>query len=413
MRRLHLYIFILCLALIPLQGIRAQQADLDKYHRSSLYSLMLKHPEKEFGPEIVEAFKSIPIPDKYNDHTLKLTVFPSPVLQKLSKDEMEGAFKDAITKLMNRNKIARRMVEKWFDRDSKTGAMDMKLVMERGLYDASILDVRQAQKSARGTAILADAGEELLNHTYVLVNDIRYADKVVEKSIVGGALMAVSLVGQFVPLGNNVTNMVTGTALMNDKVAGFKVLVTSYLYKLEWNEEIAGTFYNTMWMDENSLDAAVKKVFEEDKDLFRLKYLGNATVFSGKTALGGVKSEKDMFLKVCTRAIDRSITELQQHFDEFKVFSPLMSIDPLYAYIGMKEGVNEDSRYEVLERTVNAEGRTEYKRVGIIKPEKGKIWDNRFMAADDNLEGSDLEYTTFKKVSGKNFYPGMLIREIK
>jgi hypothetical protein len=120
-----------------------------------------------------------------------------------------------------------------------------------------------------------------------------------------------------------------------------------------------------------------------------------------------------MFLKVCTRAIDRSITELQQHFDEFKVFSPLMSIDPLYAYIGMKEGVNEDSRYEVLERTVNAEGRTEYKRVGIIKPEKGKIWDNRFMAADDNLEGSDLEYTTFKKVSGKNFYPGMLIREIK
>ena len=374
---------------------------------------MLKHPEKEFGPEIVEAFKGIPIPDKYNDHTLKLTVFPSPVLQKLSKDEMEGAFKDAVTKLMNRNKIARRMVEKWFNRDNKTGAMDMKLVMERGLYDASIMDVRQAQKSARGTAILADAGEELLNHTYVLVNDIRYADKEVEKSIVGGALMAVSLVGQFVPLGSDVTNLVTGTALMNDKVAGFKVLVTSYLYKLEWSDEIASTFYNTMWMDENHLDAAIKKVFDENQDLFRLKYLGNATVFSGKTALGGVKSEKDMFLKVCTRAIDRSIAELQQHFDEFKVFSPLMSVEPLYAYIGMKEGVNEDSRYEVLERSVNDEGRTVYKRVGIIKPEKGKIWDNRFMAADDHLEGSELEYTTFKKVSGKNFYPGMLIREIK
>ena len=209
MRRLHLYIFILCLALIPLQGIRAQQADLDKYHRSSLYSLMLKHPEKEFGPEIVEAFKSIPIPDKYNDHTLKLTVFPSPVLQKLSKDEMEGAFKDAITKLMNRNKIARRMVEKWFDRDSKTGAMDMKLVMERGLYDASILDVRQAQKSARGTAILADAGEELLNHTYVLVNDIRYADKEVEKYFT-----------EFTPLWANIEYEIASrrTRYLNDKL---------------------------------------------------------------------------------------------------------------------------------------------------------------------------------------------------
>ena len=102
-----LHLIILYIVLIPLQGIRAQQpALLNKYHRSSLYSLMLKHPEKEFGPQIVEAFKSIPIPDKYNDHTLKLTVFPSPVLQKLSSKEMEGAYKDAVATLLNRNKIA-------------------------------------------------------------------------------------------------------------------------------------------------------------------------------------------------------------------------------------------------------------------------------------------------------------------
>ena len=147
--------------------------------------------------------------------------------------------------------------------------------------------------------------------------------------------------------------------------------------------------------------------------LFRLKYIGSATVFSGKTAMGGVKSERDMFIKVCTRAIDRSIVELQKSFDEFKVFSPLVSTEPLYAYVGMKEGVSPDSRYEVLERQIDKDGRTAYKRMGIIKPVEGKIWDNRFMAADDLLEGSDLTYTTFQKVSGGQFYPGMLIREIK
>ena len=52
---------------------------------------------------------------------------------------------------------------------------------------------------------------------------------------------------------------------------------------------------------------------------FTLTYIGCATVFSGKTALGGVKDEKDMFLKVCTRAIDKSISDLQKSFDEFKV----------------------------------------------------------------------------------------------
>lgn len=79
----------------------------------------------------------------------------------------------------------------------------------------------------------------------------------------------------------------------------------------------------------------------------------------------------------------------------------------------MKEGVSPDSRYEVLECQTDKDGRTEYKRRGIIKPVKGEIWDNRYMAADDLLEGSDLTYTTFQKVSGGKFHPGMLIREIK
>ena len=406
-------ILMILVAVATVQIALAQQPELEKYHRSSLYSLMLKHPEKEYCNEIIDAFRSIPVPEKYNNHNLKLTVFPSPVMQKLTKEELEGAYKDAITQLLVRNKIARRMVEKWFDRDAKTGAMDMNLVMERGLYDATIQDVRKARQSARGTALLADAGEELLNHTYVLVNDIRYADKEVSKSIVGGALLAVDLMASFVPLGGSVKEMVQSTATVTANVAGFKVLVTSYLYKLEWDDEIANTFYTTMWMDANSTDVAVKKLFDSDQSLFRLKYIGSATVFSGKTAMGGVKSERDMFIKVCTRAIDRSIVELQKNFDEFKVFTPLVSTEPLYACVGMKEGVSPDSRYEVLERQIDKDGRTAYKRMGIIKPVEGKIWDNRFMAADDLLEGSDLTYTTFQKVSGGQFYPGMLIREIK
>ena len=120
-----------------------------------------------------------------------------------------------------------------------------------------------------------------------------------------------------------------------------------------------------------------------------------------------------MFLKVCTRAIDKSISELQKSFDEFKVFTPLVSTSPLCAYIGLKEGVSEDSRFEVLEKTLDPDGRTKYERVGIVKPLKGKIWDNRFMASFDKEEGFDLEYTTFEKISGRDFFPGMLIREIK
>ena len=196
-------------------------------------------------------------------------------------------------------------------------------------------------------------------------------------------------------------------------ITGFKVIVTSYLFRLDWNDEVANNFYNNLWVDKSAPDLVRQQQWTGALGSFKLKYIGNASVFSGKTALGGVNSERDMFLKVCTRAVDKSISELQKNFDEFKVFTPLISVEPLRAYIGLKEGVDENSRYEVLEKSVDDMGRIKYKRVGEIKPEKGMIWDNRFMAEFDKEEGYDLQYTTFKKISGKNFYQGMLIREIK
>ena len=35
------------------------------------------------------------------------------------------------------------------------------------------------------------------------------------------------------------------------------------------------------------------------------------------------------------------------------------------------------------------------------------------MASFEKEEGFDLEYTSFEKISGRDFFPGMLIREIK
>lgn len=385
--------------------------DLNKYHRSSLYSILLKHPEKDFCNEMIEAFKSIPIPDRYNNHDLKIKVIPSPIMKSLTKEEVEGAYKDAISKILVKNKIGGRLVEKWFNRDKITGCFDMHLVAERGYYDASILDIEEAMNSVRGSAMLADAGEELINKTYVIVNDVRYADKETLKGAVAGGLFAAQLVGSFFGVDlSDVTNVVGG---FSNNIAGFKVIVTSYLYKLNWNDEIANNFYANLWNDKSAPDAERQQKWKQSMGDFKLEYIGCATVFSGKTSLAGVKNEKDMFLKVCTRAIDKSISDLQKSFDEFKVFTPLVSVEPLYAYIGKKEGVDEFSRYEVLEKTIDENGRINYEKVGEIKPVKGMIWDNRFMAEYEKEEGSELNYTTFEKVKGKNLYPGMLIREIK
>lgn len=393
----------------------AQVENSDKYHRNSLYSILLKHPEKEYCKEMIEAFKKIPIPERYNNHDLKYKVLSAPIMRHYTKDEIEGAYKDAIERLLIKNKIGGRLVEKWFNRNSSTGAFDMGLVKERGFYDASILDVNMANLSARGNAILSDAGEKLLSHTFVLVNDIRYADGEVIKDAVGGGLFAATYLANYLSAGlaGTILSGVSEVGGHLKNIASLKVIVTSYLFKLEWNNRIANNFYSTLWIDKDSLNNERKLSWNSSMGNFKLYYLGCASVFSGKTALGGVKDEKDMFLKVCTRAIDKSISELQKNFDEFKVFVPLASTEPLCAYVGLKEGVNENSKYEVLLKTVDEEGFTAYQHVGEIKPVKDKIWDNRFMANFDHEKGSELEYTIFEVISGKGFLPGMLIREIE
>lgn len=41
------------------------------------------------------------------------------------------------------------------------------------------------------------------------------------------------------------------------------------------------------------------------------------------------------------------------------------------------------------------------------------IWYNRFMAIEERADNASLGFTTFEKVSGGNFYQGMLVRELK
>ena len=105
---------------------------------------------------------------------------------------------------------------------------------------------------------------------------------------------------------------------------------------------------------------------------------------------------------------------MQKKYDQFRVKAPLKvgADGVLTAAIGKKEGITPDSKFEVLEAR-EKNGKIEYKKVGEVQAIDKKIWDNRFMAKEEKAEGAELGFTTFEKVSGKDFYPGMLIREIK
>jgi hypothetical protein len=168
--------------------------------------------------------------------------------------------------------------------------------------------------------------------------------------------------------------------------------------------------------------------------VFALQYIGKTTTSAANLSskVFASQSKEQQMLKVCTRAIDKSIVQLQREYDEFKVNVPINKINDdgtVEVEIGLKEGVNVKSTYDVLMPTEDENGRLVYNKVGSIRPVEGKIWDNRFGALEDaealaqdkdakQAEGEEvggdvnLTATTFKITSGeKKIVPGCLVRE--
>ena len=404
MKRFNTIIFLLT---VLFTYTSAQEQNID-YRRSSIYSILINHTDQQFASEIKQAYLQIPVPDKFNNHNLSVRVLNLDKKLTGAKSDKEN---EDISAFLQKNKIASRLVARWFNRDFYTGACDMELVKERGLYNASEFDKQLALRSARGLAMLQDAGEELIGNTFVLVNDIRYIDKNKGAKTAGAVLKILgSAVAAYT--GTNIDDLTDNVGDMIETIKGFSVSINTFLYKLEWSEEQANIFYQEEYGD--GVDKTKWSNFENARDNYKLKYVGKVESSGGTTSFLGINEDEPILMvrKACQRAIDENVVDLQRNYEEFKTKTPLVSAEPLTAYIGMKEGVSSNSKFEVLETIEMEDGTRKYKKVGIIEPIDNLIWDNRYMASEEGAIGANLGYTTFRTVSGKNFSKGMLIREL-
>ena len=403
-----------------------------KYRRSSLHTILL---ETEFPKKdtVIEAYYSTPFPDKYNNHTVGEKSFkPQDYLvsdeeiiaagiTKTEADVEQGNFPEMqliIGNYFKKQKVAQKMISKWFNRDS-LGAFSMGLIAERGMYNASDMEAKIAKGTVRGTSSLADAGEELIKNSFVVVSKLRF----VNNEIVASGIREVAYAAA-----ESINNdLIKQAAIVAADVAyekakeGYSVWTTAYLYQLEWNDSIAAVFYNNMWVDKSNLDADKISAFD-NTDLFSLKFVGkekasSLVTFSLKKGEGS-RTDAQIIKLATSRNIEAVFAKLQKEYDVFKTKTPLYTGYPITAKVGMKEGLKGGEKFEVLEQMINQKtGLTEYTRKGTIKVDKKLIWDNRFNAGEDSesvtldKEGNPITVTTFK--GGKKYYSGMLIRQLK
>lgn len=429
------FLTLLCVCAV----IAAQAQSNLEYRRNSLATMLVYHPEDEFGGEIYKAFDSLPIPDKYDDHTIAgMRIINNRSiwgLQRRDSGYFKATYGHQLTAqelqknaqhtedLLNQKQMAKYMVAKWFGLTGSTveeATFNTKLIQSRGQYNANDVDVALALQTTRGLASLSDAGEELLHNTFVLVNDITYITAEQEAAAAKAAMGIIGGILDGLTGGTGGRDLAKAAGQIADSFTGFKVKTHSYLYQLEWNDSIAAIFYTYHYTGKP--DPEKIRAFLNDETTYRLKYVAHEYEFDKKSVLKGKYSRTELVRTICARSMDKNIVALAKQYEDFKVKTPVYSVltnergkvEGYAAKIGMKEGISETSKFQVVQRLQDPEtGKTKYKYVATVKPKKGQIWDNRYNAVLEEADGATLPYTTFVKTAGGEILPGMLLIEGK
>jgi hypothetical protein len=430
----------------------AQESGKDfKYRRSSLSMILIESDKFPNKDAVMSSWNSYPFPEKYNKHEIDLKSININNIVLSEKDLLNAGFlKDTlknplqiakataslkpvkylnpentiavvmptekeeyqlkINKVIQESKLAKQLVAKWFNRGAD-GKFDVSLIQERGFYNASELEASIAQGQTRGLAQLGDAGEELIKNTFTTFTKLEFIENEPVAAAIREAVkaeIAKSMAGKPQMLIDKALQAADATYEKTKE--GYSLWSKTWLYRLNWNDSIASIFFSDFYSNPSAFDKS---------ELFSLEFVGiqyNQSLVTFK--IGETRTQEQIIDLALVRNVDKAFAELQKENDVFKPKVPVLTIDPITAQIGMKEGLTGGEKFDVLEMTLNPKtGRTEYKKVGTATADKKIIWDNRYNAGRKpeieqlDKEGNPINGTPFK--GGKSIQPGMLLKQVK
>ena len=420
----------LLLALLQVTSLTSvfAQTNALEYRRSSLHMILVESetfPKKELVMKGWNGYLDKRFPDKYNNHKVSSTSFnPSKYTVTDAEREaagikkpseagklLKGAVSDAtggivgsndpdmpvkIQKFIDESKLANQLVAKWFNRKSD-GSMNYEYIMEKSKESAS----EESKDIATGTAdndeYLYD--EELIGNTFVVFSKLTFVENEPVARVVRDQLLAVANEMSIEMLRNKAIEK-ANQAYEIGKV-GYSVWTKVYLYQLVWNDQVAESVKSTFFKKgDNTFGAS-----EWDKtDLFKLKFVGDENTSSLVTfSLKEKRTEEQLVNLATVRNIDNVFAKLQKKYVVFRPVTPIASVGPITAKIGLKEGIEPGDKFEILKSVRDPKThKKSYVSFSSAKVDKDfPVYDN--LAREEGAERLDdagnpittPEYTTF------------------
>lgn len=349
-----------------------------EYNRNSLTVLFLDGTPR-YSNDIRVNVEKITIPDKFDNNMLAQRIL------------IQGNCAN-IADALSRDHIANDILAKWFSRDAY-GKFHMDLIHERGLYNATDDHIIQAENSKLGLDLVKDAGEALIEHSYIMViklSDIKTMEQVYNE-------MDAKINKYTINKYKSSTNY----------YEGFQCKATYYLYQINNASDVIDELYNEMWIfDEDSSEERNKKriQFNNFKVPIILKKTGTVEV-DGSVLKSKGYSYSQQINHLLNKSLSTSIDQLEFSVDDFKVKNAVYSTLPIRAKIGMKEGLQVDDRYFVYEHQLDRNGNLKDVRIGVVRAKR--VADNRTVA-----DGKS-SMSKFYQVAGRSIKEGMIMTQAK
>ena len=98
------HFLLICISFSALLAVAQTNGELAEYRRNSLATMMIYHSEDQFGDSIYRAFESMPIPDKYDDHSFGFNVILNDSIRGVQRNQ-SGLIKAQLGKNLTRQDI--------------------------------------------------------------------------------------------------------------------------------------------------------------------------------------------------------------------------------------------------------------------------------------------------------------------
>ncbi|MBP6459945.1 MAG: hypothetical protein KA264_07625 [Crocinitomicaceae bacterium] len=416
------------------QGSEVRKLDDEiKPRPATLQKILLESdnfPKKE---KVLKIYNDIPFPSQYVDFGLNQKSF-DPKNYTISKEELAAAGKSQgkmaslsksaagnvtgglvdstasnlplqIDKYLKENQIAKKIAAKWLNIENGRAQLGT-YMMSRALSGLSMVE-KTGDKEGLGLstykANLLINEVDIMANSFVVINKLFFQEN---EPVARVARDLAILQAQKITVPALQQKAIESANLLYEKVkVGYTVFAKSFLYQLDWDAnkaKLANDYFNNQ-----NVNAALAF---DTTTLFKMKFLGDESSSALVTFSLKEKRTEDQLIEIAVkRSLANAMVKLQKKYEAFRPTYRLSSTNPAQCEIGLKEGVQNGDKFEIIVQKPGKVANTfTWKKAGKLQVEKSAIvWDNIDMSPKLDSLGNQINipnYTPFKGKVKKGYY---------